>query len=197
MRLRRCAAALPVFPLVVGLLVASAIAGEREAADASSPQNNSSPDEFQRFELRLGAFAHDSLSPERGSADINGEILFAPFDRANNWLIPRLHVGSTLNTAGKTSIAYAGFTWTYDISKNIFIEGAFGGALNNGRTGPVAVPGHNAMGCSASFHEAASVGYRVTHAFSILATIEHSSNAGLCPQNRGLTNFGLRAAYAF
>ena len=196
MRLRRCAAALPVFPLVASLLLAHAIAGEREAADASSLQNNSSQ-EFQRFELRLGTFAHDSLSPERGSADINGEILFAPFDRTNNWLIPRLHVGTTVNTAGKTSIAYAGFTWTFDVTRKVFIEGAFGGAVNNGKTGPVPVPGHNAMGCSASFHEAASVGYRVTHAFSILATIEHSSNAGLCPQNRGLTNFGVRAAYAF
>jgi lipid A 3-O-deacylase len=209
MRLRRCAAALPVLPLVASLLSASLIsaslfsaslfsatAGERLPADASSP-----PDGFQRFELRLGTFVHDSLSPERGSADVNGEILYDPFRRdpgsSTNRLIPRLHLGSTINTAGKTSIAYAGFTWTFDVSQKIFIEGAFGGALNNGNTGPVPVAGRNAMGCSATFHEAASVGYRITRAFSILATVEHSSNAGLCPQNRGLTNFGIRAAYAF
>lgn len=206
MRLRRCAAALPVFFLVASLSLLSATAGERLPADASSPQNNSPQDNspqngFQRFELRLGTFVHDSLSPERGSADINGEILFAPFARdaggAAHWLIPRLHVGSTVNTAGKTSIAYAGFTWTFDVTQKIFIEGAFGGALNNGHTGPIPVAGRNAMGCSATFHEAASVGYRVTRAISVLATVEHSSNAGLCAQNRGLTNFGIRAAYAF
>ncbi|MDF2118484.1 acyloxyacyl hydrolase [Roseiarcaceae bacterium H3SJ34-1] len=207
MRLRRCAAALPVFLLVaslipIGLSSANAVAGERGTALAGSdPAVMDEAAEFQRFELRLGTFVHDSLSPERGSADINGEILFAPFPRtpgsSANWLVPRLHVGATVNTAGKTSIAYAGFTWTYDISQRLFIEGAFGGALNNSRTGPIAVAGHNAMGCSASFHEAASVGYRITRAFSVLATVEHSSNAGLCPQNRGLTNFGIRAAYAF
>ena len=204
MRLRRCAAALAVVPLAASLFSAPAAAGESWPAETgsaqdSSSQSNLSQDPFQRFELRLGTFAHDSLSPERGSADINGEILFAPFDRnaggGTNWLIPRLHVGTTLNTAGKTSTAYAGFTWTFDVTKKIFVEAAFGGALNNGKTGTV--PGHNAMGCSATFHEAASVGYRLTRALSILATVEHSSNAGLCAQNRGLTNFGLRAAYAF
>jgi lipid A 3-O-deacylase len=30
-----------------------------------------------------------------------------------------------------------------------------------------------------------------------MATIEHMSNAGLCPQNRGLTNVGARIGYTF
>ena len=32
---------------------------------------------------------------------------------------------------------------------------------------------------------------------SLMATIEHSSNAGLCSENRGLTNAGLRLGYRF
>lgn len=196
MRMRRSAAALAVLPLVASVIFANAIAGERLPIEAGAPQ-----DSFQRFELRLGTFVHDSLSPERGSADINGEILVAPFDRnaggAANVLIPRLHAGATLNMAGKTSTAYAGFTWTFDLTRKIFVEAAFGGALNNGNTGPIPVAGRNAMGCSASFREAASIGYRINRSFSVMATVEHASNAGLCVQNRGLTNFGIRAAYAF
>jgi lipid A 3-O-deacylase len=31
----------------------------------------------------------------------------------------------------------------------------------------------------------------------VMATIEHLSNAGLCAQNRGLTNIGARIGYTF
>src|SRR5690242_1692396 len=68
-------------------------------------------------DLRLGIFAHDPGSPESGSVDINGEILFPKwFGADSSWavLYPRLHVGGTANTAGKTSTAYAGLTWSYD-----------------------------------------------------------------------------------
>jgi hypothetical protein len=30
-----------------------------------------------------------------------------------------------------------------------------------------------------------------------MATVEHMSNAGLCKQNRGLTNYGARIGYRF
>jgi hypothetical protein len=30
-----------------------------------------------------------------------------------------------------------------------------------------------------------------------MATVEHMSNAGLCSQNRGLTNVGVRLGYTF
>ena len=89
------------------------------------------------FEIRLGAYAHDPISPERGSVDINGEFLIDPFlrDRSTLWgaLVPRLHVGTTGNFTNKTSQAYAGFTWTYDITPQIFIEGGLGGAVHNGK----------------------------------------------------------------
>ena len=55
----------------------------------------------------------------------------------------------------------------------------------------------NALGCSPLFRESASVGYRFTPSWSIMATIEHLSNAGICAQNRGLTNVGVRLGYTF
>lgn len=150
-------------------------------------------------EVRLGAFAHDPSSPEGGSADVNGEILSKKLWAGNGapWdsLIPRFSLGGTANFVGKTSQAYAGLTWDYDLTRQVFVEASFGGDVNNGKT--YAVPGRNAMGCNVMFHENASLGYRLDAHWSVMATIEHSSNAGLCTQNRGLTNYGLRLGYAF
>jgi lipid A 3-O-deacylase len=152
-------------------------------------------------EVRLGTFAHDPMSPESGSADLAGEILFAkPFTIPGSpwdFLLPRPSIGATINFAGKTSQAFAGLTWTYDITKSIFVEGEFGGSVNNGKTNAIVPVGHNAMGCNASFRESASVGYRFNANWSIMGTIEHMSNAGLCGQNRGLTNYGARIGYSF
>jgi lipid A 3-O-deacylase len=152
-------------------------------------------------EVRLGGFAHDPNSPERGSVDLNGEVLFAkPATSENpivNALIPRPHVGATVNFAGKTSQAYAGATWDYDITDRIFAEASFGGSVNDGKTGNIVPPGFNKVGCNALFRESASLGYRVTEHWSVMGTVEHSSNAGLCPQNRGLTNVGARIGYSF
>jgi hypothetical protein len=152
-------------------------------------------------EVRLGTFVHDAASPEKGSADLAGEILFAkPFTAPNSawdFLLPRPSFGATINFAGKTSQAFLGATWTYDVTNAIFVEAEFGGSVNNGKTGDVVPPGRNAMGCNVSFREAASLGYRFTANWNITATVEHMSNAGLCSQNRGLTNYGARLGYTF
>ena len=151
-------------------------------------------------ELRFGAYVHDPLSPERGSADINGEVLLAPWTfNPHGWsfLVPRVHIGATGNLGGKTSHVDLGFTWTYDVTQSIFTEATFGGAVHDGSTGSVSVPGHNALGCSPLFRESASLGYRINATWSVMATIEHMSNAGLCAHNRGLTNAGIRVGYSF
>lgn len=153
------------------------------------------------LEIRAGAFFHDPKSPEKGSIDGNFEFL-APrvpigVNKIYEFLIPRPHIGATLNTANKTSDAYAGLTWNYNLTNSVFVEATFGGAANNGKTGQIVVPGHNAMGCATSFRESVSFGYRISSAFSIMGTIEHMSNAGLCDRNRGLTNGGIRLGYSF
>lgn len=153
-------------------------------------------------EVRLGVFAHDPMSPEDGSVDINGEILSARLPLIDplskwRWLSPRLHVGGTANTAGDTSHAYAGLTWTADVTEKIFIEGSFGGAIHDGDTGPTAPLDKSELGCSPLFRESGSIGYRVSTNWSVMASIEHLSNAGLCDANRGLTNYGVRVGYRF
>lgn len=152
-------------------------------------------------EVRVGGLIHDPLSPERGSVDLSGEVLFVkPFtseDPLWNALIPRPDIGGTANFAGKTSEAYAGFAWDYDVTSRVFVEGGLGGSVNDARTGTVVPPGYNAMGCDASFRESASGGFRLTQNWSVMGTVEHMSNAGFCPPNRGLTNFGARVGYTF
>ena len=193
-----------VFSYAASSLATVALAGAGLAADlAPTPQIIPIvPHVSQSFvsELRAGAFAHDPFSPEAGGvADFNGEMLFAklPIDADARWafLVPRPHLGGTANFTGKTSHIYAGFTWDYDITSAIFLEASFGGSLNNGSTG--LRPDHNALGCNGLFRESGSLGYRLDSHWSVMASIEHTSNAGLCNYNRGLTNFGGRVGYTF
>ncbi|OYU46950.1 MAG: deacylase [Rhizobiales bacterium PAR1] len=147
-------------------------------------------------ELRLGLGAHDPWSPESGTADLRGEILFSkPGSMAETSLIPRLHLGGALNTGGKTSHAYAGVTWTLDVTQKIFVEASLGGAIHNGEA--AARPGRSALGCPALFREALGVGYRIDANWSVMGTFEHLSNSGLCRKNRGLTNLGVMLGYRF
>jgi hypothetical protein len=194
--------------LLVGVVAGLLVVRGAVAADLGSPPAFAAPALSPASgsgsffsEVRLGSFAHDATSPEKGSADLNGEILFAkPFSMpgsAWDFLLPRPSIGATINFAGKTSQAYAGLAWTYDITQSLFVEGSFGGSVNNGKTGGIAPVGHIAMGCHWSFRESASVGYRFNANWILMGTIEHMSNAGLCSQNRGLTNYGVRIGYSF
>lgn len=154
------------------------------------------------WEFRIGASAQDMSGPESGSFNVTGEVLFPKLvTSANpvlNLFIPRAHVGGSLNTRGDTSFAYAGFTWTYDFTPQLFVEATFGGAVHNGNTDRVVLaPDEAALGCSPLFRESASLGYRITQSWSVMGTVEHLSNAGLCSQNRGLTNVGVRLGYSF
>lgn len=182
--------------LVVGLLLAGCSSFPSpppvsERASALSPIS----------EVRVGVLAHDPLSPEAGSADLSGEVLFVkPYTSTDplwNFLLPRPNIGGTLNFAGKTSEAYAGLAWDYDVTQKIFLEGTFGGSVNDGHAGMNVPEGYNAMGCNWSFRELGSAGYRLTENWSVMGTVEHMSNAGFCDRNRGLTNVGARVGYAF
>jgi hypothetical protein len=159
-------------------------------------------------EVRIGGAVQDPGSAEGGTNNINGEILFAKpqvfQDEFWQRAIPRPTVGGSYNFGGRTSYAYIGGTWTVDLfpetlNNFVFLEGFFGAAAHNGQTGEK-VPGNvtmNALGCTPLFREAAALGFRLTEHWSIMATVEHMSNAGLCVNNRGLTNFGGKLGYTF
>lgn len=179
-------------------LIASIWCGNALASDRPSPVLTPY---FFVSELRGGLNAHDLDGVEKDSVALTGEVLFARPTRFSqpllDLLVPRIHLGASLNSAGDTSYGYAGFTWNVDITPQIFIEVAFGGAVHNGDTGPLVPRGQAALGCSPLFREAAAIGWRFSRSWNVSIGIEHLSNAGLCDRNRGLTNAGVKLGYAF
>ena len=149
-----------------GLLAGCSSLSEQAAANYPSSASPVS-------EVRLGGLAHDPLSPERGSADVSGEVLFAkPFTSSDplwNALLPRPDIGCSANIGGKTSAAYAGVAWDYNITQRIFVEAGFGGSINNGHAGMNLPPGYSAMGCNELFRESGTLGYRLTQNWSVMA----------------------------
>jgi len=173
------------------------------AADARR-QSTASTQPSLLSEFRIGFSAQDPWGPEGrdGSANLTGEILLAkPFtasDLFTSYFIPRPHFGGSLNFDDRTSFAYTGLTWTFDVTPSVFVEGSLGGAFHNGKdrvTDPFS--DRQSLGCSPLFRESGSVGVRLSANWSVIATIEHLSNAGSCSENRGLTNVGARVGYSF
>jgi lipid A 3-O-deacylase len=151
-------------------------------------------------EARLGVFGGD-LWGEKGTGNLHAEVLFAkpftPADLFASYFVPRPHIGSSLNLNGATSVAFAGLTWNIDMTPQIFVEASLGGAVHN-RHGDDPIRAAQATpGCSPSFRETASVGYRISERLSFTATVERYDNAGLCAENRSITNIGARIGYSF
>ena len=190
----------------IGLSLLILVAGSTSllAADARKQSTQASAQPSLLSEFRIGFSAQDPWGPEGdgGSANLTGEILLAkPFtasDLFTSYFIPRPHIGGSLNFDDRTSFAYTGLTWTIDVTPSVFVEGSVGGAFHNGK-GDVNDPfsDRQALGCSPLFRESGSVGVRLSANWSVMATIEHLSNAGACSDNRGLTNIGARVGYSF
>lgn len=191
--------------LVILLGVGGAVAADLPSAAPSSPSNSAvifGPPALyhpERFELRGGVFAHAIASPESGSADGNIEIVaprFFHIPGLPDYFTPRLHAGAMVNFAGRTSYVYAGALWTYNITPRWFVEGFFGGLIHNGHLDDVSDT-MNGLGCRWAFHDGASIGYRLNDRWSVMGTFDHLSNGTLCAYNKGINDYGLRAAYSF
>jgi lipid A 3-O-deacylase len=166
--------------------------------------------DFGLSEIRGGLFAHSADEPGAVFGvldvsrvqDVNVELLF-DVPSMSEWLAwgqLRPHLGATVNFAGLESMVYGGLSWTLPIADSpVFLEASFGGAVHNGSIGPYGAATYPArdLGCAFSFREAVSLGVMINDNASIMATVEHASNANLCQSNRGLTNMGIRLGYKF
>lgn len=151
------------------------------------------------YELRVGGMA---TNLENGGAvgedtpGINIEFLFARYntpqaDPVTTFVLsPRLHLGTTIAPDGISEV-YAGFTWEHHLATRVFLEASLGGAVHDGPNGD----NSDSYGCPMLFRESASLGFDITHRVRLLATVDHVSNAGLCSENQGLTNAGVRLGY--
>jgi cob(I)alamin adenosyltransferase len=151
-------------------------------------------------EVRAGAFkqAIDNAHGE-GTGAMNLEVLGGRFAGGYEnsildfFLTPRPHVGTTI-AFGKTDEFYFGVTWDARLIGNSFLEASFGGAAHDGPLHELEI---SSYGCQVNFRESASLGLALTPDWRLMGTLDHMSNAGLCGNNRGLTNAGVRLGIKF
>ncbi|NKN36529.1 acyloxyacyl hydrolase [Agrobacterium sp. a22-2] len=109
---------------------------------------------------------------------------------------PRVHLGAELGIAGSASQAFAGLSWTVDLTDRIFAEAGFGGLIHDGTLDDNASgPG---LGCRGLFREYAALGYNLDRNWRVMAQVEHASHANLCDDpNDGFTRAGMLVGYRF
>lgn len=150
-------------------------------------------------EVRGGVFAHDidfwSFHREDGIG-INGEVLFTSPDFLEAIWAPRPHLGVTINTAGKTSNAYGGLTWEWDLPKDFFVDANLGLAAHNGKTN-TSDKSRKSLGSTVLFRLGTALGYNITEKVNVSVQYEHMSNAYLADPNEGMDRVGLRLGYRF
>jgi hypothetical protein len=162
-------------------------------------------------EIRIGIHAHDvhhAMLPFLVQEwevdqidDISFDVLFtSPDVDAFRWIgSPRPEVGVTINTDNRDSLAHLGLTWQLPVFETPFyLEGTFGAAIHNGylTNSPDNTRRHN-FGCRVNFYERFGVGANLSESMTATVTYEHTSNAQLCDDNQGLSNFGVRLGWKF
>ncbi len=165
-------------------------------------------------ELKIGVLAHDvpiMAEQDEHGADINAELRFvspvpddwlAMVSPPWRWVLdPRPNIGIDANTAGYTSQAYFGLTWTAVLWQGVFasrdhvdVDIGFGPAFNNGHT---VSRTHASLGSNVLFHPSVELVYWFAPRTNVSVYFDHSSNAGLARHNTGLGNLGVRLGVAF
>jgi hypothetical protein len=156
-------------------------------------------------EVRLGAAFWALDGRERIHEDgvfIQGQVflnpVLKPFDNffADVLLRPRPHLGTSISTAGETNQVFAGVTWTLPLGEVLFLEANFGATLHD-RGLDLGHEDGAQLGCHLLFREGAGVGVNLGPRWNVVASVDHSSNAGLCEDNDGLTHAGTSVGYRF
>jgi lipid A 3-O-deacylase len=159
-------------------------------------------------EARIGVLAQGvgGWSPDmEHGVGVNLELLFKSPDFMSVIGSPRPVLGVSIATdKDATSQAYAGFEWKTYLTRRFFAAGMLGGAIHNGETDPFDPVADAArftntqfLGCRALFRLGADFGYDLTERVSASFHWDHISNAGLCVDNEGLDNIGMRIGYRF
>lgn len=155
-------------------------------------------------EVRLGVYQHDSGligTHKEAGADFAVEFLSRPVKAL--WLIgtPRFVFGAAVNTAGKTNQVYFGIDKQLDFAHGVFlendaffIEGTIGGVWHSGKQDVRGTPleaSWKSHGSAFLFRPGLAAGYRFNETWSIAASLNHISNAGLSTPNEGSNNLGI------
>ncbi len=193
-----------LLPLAVCLVASAASAQTRSLSGSVSSYAPATEAPAPAWEARVGAGLANPGGRESGlpnlSADLLSPRLIPLSDRIAAAFIPRFNMGASVNLNG-TRYAYAGATWSFDLTRDIFVEASLGAALNDGKTGLVVPENRLAVGCNTGTREAAALGFRLSNRWSLVTTLEHFSTAGCSDKpgttSRGPANFGARLGYTF
>lgn len=177
-----------------------------ELAAEPAPRRAPPPDEGRGVggvlsEIRVGLLAHDQgpfSSNKEDGPDVNLEFLFVSPDLLDVIWSPRPHIGLTGNTAGDTNQAYLGLTWELGFWRRGFAEFSLGGAVHDGElTTNMVGRTKKELGCRVLFRGSVAIGVNFAGPHSVMAHLDHISNAGICDENEALGNVGIRYGYRF
>lgn len=186
------------------LTASSASAQTRSLSGSVSSYAPANEPPAPAWEARVGAGFANPGGRESGLANIAADIfsprILPPSDRIAAAFIPRFNLGSSLNLNG-TRYAYAGATWSFDVSKEVFVEASLAAALNDGKTGFIVPQNRLDLGCNTGTRQAAAVGVRLSDRWSLVTTLEHFSSAGCSDRGsssgNGPANISARLGYTF
>jgi lipid A 3-O-deacylase len=173
-------------------------------------------------ELMLGVYQHDIMDGishgghyEHGKDIVAGYRTTALDELSFIWK-PRIHFIAAVNTLGGTNFAAAGLSWRFNFAGDRFyFEPGIGAAIHTGRVNlpspfePGLTPAEQQkrlndwhtkldLGSRVLFEPELSLGWRATERIAFELSWIHMSHAQLAgPQNPGLGDFGIRAAYRF
>lgn len=155
-------------------------------------------------EIRLGIYQHDTGiigNHKEEGADFALEGLSKPVTALRLIGSPRIVIGGAWNTAGQTSQIYLGIDkqlnfleGSFTPSDSFFVEGTIGGVWQNGKHDVVGTPLESrwkSHGGSFLFRPGLALGYRFNEHWSIAASLNHISNAGLGKRNEGMNDLGI------
>ena len=156
------------------------------------------------FEARFGLFGQlvESDTDRTDPLYAHGELLFPEIGRPSDnrfldaILTPRPHVGATVGLGDGVNQAFAGLTFDLPLTESISFEASFGGTIHDGET-RTNNPNSPELGCATLFRESAAISVSITQRLTVTAMIDHSSNAGLCDQNDGITHAGILLGASF
>ncbi|MGH6922454.1 MAG: acyloxyacyl hydrolase [Propylenella sp.] len=183
-----------------------AFAGAAFASDAAAQQFSEREGLFGIFDEVRGGAVYPVQPNDDSGVTLSGQLYFKSFvpPMQNYWanalLRPRVHVGGNLATGDDPiNQVYAGLTWHFPIYNSFFFEGSFGGTWHDG---PLDSPGDGLdLGCHWLFRESIALGMDVNDNWRVLASVDHSSHAGLCDDGRagnsGITHAGVYVGYRF
>jgi lipid A 3-O-deacylase len=155
--------------------------------------------EFRAGEFRSAGGTEALFGPTAPSQ--SGEILFnKPVTASDPWidaLLPRPHLGNEFNAAEGTDSGYAGLTWTFNLTENLFLEGSLSSAFSSIMPDQSSPLFTLAPACDLSFRETARLGMQLTPNWTMQGVLQHSNSDALCSQGGSETNAALRFDYKF